>query len=250
MAEVAAEERFDTLPTVFGGLGIVSRLHRADSSDPWEKPAVAAHEAVARIVVELHVVIDAHLGEQFFEPAAMCREYPVLTAVAAKDRAYTAQLLGGLGHVAVKRRGDAQRSARREHQGESAAHAKADDSDARGVNAGLLLHKFARRVEVADRVALAAIERHHSARDTHEAETVAVVEVGRERAVAEVGDPSGDSPDVVVEAEDFVDDDYAGMFLGIGRRGVRSAHRAAGGGGGRNVSGCHWTTLPPKLPRP
>src|ERR1035441_386933 len=94
MAEVAGEERFDTLPTVFGGLGIVSRLHRADSSEPWENPAIAAHEAVARVVVDLHVVIDAHLGEQFFEPAAMRREYPVLTAVTAENRAYAAQLLG------------------------------------------------------------------------------------------------------------------------------------------------------------
>src|SRR5208282_718679 len=147
MAEMAVEERFDALPTVFGGRGIVSRLHRADFSDRCEESAVAAHEAVARIVVNLHVVIDAHLGEQFFESAAMRREYPVLAAVAAQHRAYAAQLLGGLGHVAVERRGDAYRSARREHQGESATHAKADDSDARRVNAGLLLQEFARRVE-------------------------------------------------------------------------------------------------------
>src|ERR1700689_243113 len=62
--KMAAEERFDAVPTVLGGLGIVFGLHRADFSDPRQKSAVAAHEAVTRLFVDLDVVVDAHLGQQ------------------------------------------------------------------------------------------------------------------------------------------------------------------------------------------
>src|SRR5271156_1899555 len=138
MPKMAAEECFDSVPTVFGSLGIVFGLHRADFSDPRQKSAVAAHEAVTRLFVDFDVVVDAHLGQQLFEPASLRREDPVVAAVASEHGTYAAQLVGGFGHVAVESRGDAEGSAGRVHQRETAAHTEADHSDARRVDARLL----------------------------------------------------------------------------------------------------------------
>ena len=62
MPEVASEERFDSFPTVFGSLGIVPAFIGPIFPIHGEKSAVAAHEAVAGVVVNLDVVIDSHLG--------------------------------------------------------------------------------------------------------------------------------------------------------------------------------------------
>src|SRR5437879_4866243 len=85
----------------------------------------------------------------------------------------------------------------------------------------------ARRIEVREGRPLAAAQRSQRAHHADDARRGAVVQMRRYRGVAEISDAPGDAADVVVEAEDLVNDDDARTAIVARGRRDGGAHRVS-----------------------
>ena len=188
---------------------------------------VIVHEGVAGLGVLLYVVGDEGALQGLLQLIGDALLPLGQAAVAADDGA------GGLEEVLEIRRklaavvdaGGREAVAGDEQQGESAAHAEADDADF-AVAVGLGQEPAARGFDVVEGGSRTG---HQVAHDRAEAEKKAapVVEVDGEGKEAGLGQPIGLVAVIPAHAEDVVKDDDAGHGAGGGRNGELSGHLAA-----------------------
>ncbi len=226
---MAREEREQTAPAVFGGGFVVADAHGRHRTESRDDACVMIHVAVACLGVDDDVVLDGEFVEQRVEATASRPEDPIPAAIAAEHRADAGERLGALRDVSVEARDDVGRRARRIQQRKATAHAEACDTETRRVDLRTIGEPAARGVDGGKRGAVAARERAQRAKHTQRARAAARVEVRRERRVTSVGETPRDAPDVVVEAEDLVEDQDArhGLLARSVREREEARHLAA-----------------------
>ena len=221
-------------PGGFGGFFVVLDGHSGESDDEGADWAVLVHEGVSGVGVDGDVVLDAELVEVLAQAVGLGGVEAIFASVGGDDGADAFEGFGLAGDGAVEVGGGADGGAGGVEDGESAAEAESGDGEARFVHVLAVGEPGSGGFDVVEGASAAAAQGLHGAADADGFESGSDgVEIGGEGDVAVVGEASGDATDVVVEAEDFVEDEDGGGVDRLSRWVWRGRRR-----GCRRLWGC------------